>query len=72
MAVSSPFGFGVNTSSAIVVTSSMSTSLLSVETSTSGWASGVLVVAMTGVRSVCIGGERYIELRVLVEVGVAG
>ena len=36
------------------------------------WASGVLGAAIAGVRSVCIGGECYIDLRVVVAVGVAG
>ena len=44
----------------------MSTSVPSVVASVSGWVSGVLVVAGVGVRSVCIGGERYIDLRVTV------
>ena len=31
-----------------------------------GWVSGVLAVAGVGVRSVCVGGERYIYLRVTI------
>ena len=73
MAVSSPLCFSVATSSSTyIVTSSISASMPSVVTSTSRWALGVLGVAITGVRSICIGGERYIDLRVVVAVGVAG
>ena len=48
----------------------MSTSVTSVVPSVSGWVSGVLVVAVTGVGRVCIRRERYVDLRVLVRIGV--
>ena len=50
----------------------MSTSVPSVVASVSGWVSGVLVVAVTGVGSVCIRRERYVDLRVLVGIRVTG
>ena len=50
----------------------MSTSMPSVVASASGWVSGVLVVAVTGVGSDSIRGERYVDLRVLVRIEVTG
>ena len=64
MTISGPSGFGVVSISSYIAASAMFTSVPSVVASVSGWVSGVLVVAGTGVGCICVRRKRHVDLRV--------